>query len=485
MVSEPNSILGVQKSIALKLDEPRVDSENPWADDLLGRQGIATRLTNLVATQEAPLTVSLHGQWGTGKTFMLRRWQKELESKDFRAIYFNAWEDDFCDDPLLAFIGQLSDYFKETGLKALAERASEIAIPLITKNVSGVLKTKFGITINLNELGNRRKSLLVIYQKQRATKDKLRDQLATLAARVFSETGHPLVFIVDELDRCRPTFAIELLERVKHIFDVPHIVFVFGLNRDELCKSLRSVYGNIDADVYLRRFFDFEFNLRDVNSEAFAEQLIDNFRLSEVFQSISDAMGSPNLVHDFQNFKTVCPKVWNALNLSLRDIDYAVRLIALLTRNMELGVHTHPYLVALLIGFKFKNSELYDSLVSVNFRTSEIIKYLISESGADLTGRNFLVHLDRIEGFLYCADSANIGEAEGGIRASHELLSLMHREKRALPFEIISERAQNSDEDGLGRITQAIVDGRQLGIDGTVLGRLAEWIDTYQADLRR
>ena len=72
-----------------------------------------------------------------------------------------------------------------------------------------------------------------------------------------------------------------------------------------------------------------------------------------------------------------------------------------------------------------------------------------------------------------------------GIRASHELLSLMHREKRALPFEIISERAQNSDEDGLGRITQAIVDGRQLGIDGTVLGRLAEWIDTYQADLRR
>ena len=93
--------------------------------------------------------------------------------------------------------------------------------------------------------------------------------------------------------------------------------------------------------------------------------------------------------------------------------------------------------------------------------------------------------MDRIEGFLYCADSANIGEAEGGIRASHELLSLMHREKRALPFEIISERAQNSDEDGLGRITQAIVDGRQLGIDGTVLGRLAEWIDTYQADLRR
>ena len=42
---------------------------------------------------------------------------------------------------------------------------------------------------------------------------------------------------------------IELLERVKHIFDVPNIVFVFGVNRDELCKSLKSIYGDIEADV--------------------------------------------------------------------------------------------------------------------------------------------------------------------------------------------------------------------------------------------
>ena len=56
----------------------------------------------------------------------------------------------------------------------------------------------------------------------------------------MSDTGQPLVFIIDELDRCRPTFAIELLERVKHIFDVPNIVFVFGINRSELVKALDS-----------------------------------------------------------------------------------------------------------------------------------------------------------------------------------------------------------------------------------------------------
>ena len=72
MIREPNTVLEVQKSVALKLSEPVVDSDNPWTDDLLARRQIAERLTNLIAVQEPPLTVSIHGQWGTGKTFMLK-----------------------------------------------------------------------------------------------------------------------------------------------------------------------------------------------------------------------------------------------------------------------------------------------------------------------------------------------------------------------------------------------------------------------------
>ena len=128
-------MLESQKLVTLKLGEPVVDPNNPWSDDLLARQDIATRLTNLVATQELPLTVSLHGQWGTGKTFMLRRWQKTLEQENFRAIYFNAWEDDFYDDPLVAMVGQLSEYFQEHSLKSLVSDVAKVAVPLIRQNV--------------------------------------------------------------------------------------------------------------------------------------------------------------------------------------------------------------------------------------------------------------------------------------------------------------------------------------------------------------
>ena len=83
------------------------------------------------------------------------------------------------------------------------------------------------------------------------------------------------MFIIDELDRCRPTFAIELLERVKHIFDVKNIVFVFGINRAELTEALVSVYGEIEAGEYLRRFFDMEFILPDGDPTRFCQHLLE------------------------------------------------------------------------------------------------------------------------------------------------------------------------------------------------------------------
>ena len=73
----------LRDSLKLKLSEPEVDPGQPWADDVLDRTLIAARLTNLIRNQSAPFVISIHGNWGTGKTFLLRRWQKDLEEQDF------------------------------------------------------------------------------------------------------------------------------------------------------------------------------------------------------------------------------------------------------------------------------------------------------------------------------------------------------------------------------------------------------------------
>ena len=113
MTQEPDSTDAPPALPALKIVEPKVDPDEPWGDDVLDREEIATRLTSIVRGQEAPFVISLDGRWGTGKTFLLDRWAHDLRNKGFEAIYFNAWEDDFNDDPLLAIVGQLSEHFNE------------------------------------------------------------------------------------------------------------------------------------------------------------------------------------------------------------------------------------------------------------------------------------------------------------------------------------------------------------------------------------
>ena len=470
-----------QGSIVLKFSEPAVDSENPWADDLLARKDIATRLTNLVAKQEPPLAISLHGQWGTGKTFMLRRWQKDLENEGFKAIYFNAWEDDFCNDPLLAILGQMSETFKEGKLKTLTEQVIRTATALLKKNALSILENKIGITL---ETEQEDKNLLEEYADQRASKDNLKDNLTNMAEEVLKETGHPLMFIIDELDRCRPTFAIELLERVKHIFEVPNLVFAFGINRDELCKSLSSIYGNINTDVYLRRFFDFEFNLPEADSQGFTDHLIDKFRLVEVFQSLSEATHIHVPMADYYSHRQVIPKLWSVLGLSLRDIDYGVRLLALMVRNVRLGEFTHPFLLAVLIAVKFQKNEFYRGLIVGNFRTSEFMDYMNDAVQQGLPDSHLTSILDRIEGFLYCADNANHELRDPAEDALAELDHVLN-DSSNIEFLVISRRAQNADEGQIHRIQQAVYEGRDRYINGKVFGNLAALIDTYQTGLRR
>ena len=109
-----------------KYPEPDISWEQPWQDDELGREQIAERLTKLIRNQYEPFIVSIDGQWGSGKTFLLKRWQRDLENDGFRAIYYNAWEDDFCDDPLLAIIGQLSHQFEEDSFRKIAVQAGKV-----------------------------------------------------------------------------------------------------------------------------------------------------------------------------------------------------------------------------------------------------------------------------------------------------------------------------------------------------------------------
>ncbi len=422
MTEQPDPAAAPPPPPPLKLDEPEVDTGNPWGDDVLDRKEIADRLTSIIRGQEAPFVISLDGRWGTGKTFLLKRWQQDLENQGWQAIYYNAWEDDFAGDPLLSITGQLSEHFEKTTLADKARKLGSLIRPLLHFGASAAAAATAGVPLpNLPGGQQAPSGSLASYLEKRAAKDKLKESLGELAAEVRKETDQPLLLIIDELDRCRPTFAIELLERVKHIFDVPNIVFVFGINREELVKSLASVYGEIDAGTYLRRFFDMEFLLPDASPLVFCRSLVPKYGLDTFFDDLS-LRARKSHSRELSMIVDSVAVVMGSLGLELRDIDYCVRLLSLAANDLGEGETLNPPLFALLVAMKIENPSLYRRFMEGNARAAEIIDHLNErhERGADImvahlddTSADFLFRRDtevlaRIEAAAYMADEPNV-----------------------------------------------------------------------------
>ena len=124
----------------------------------------------------------------------------------------------------------------------------------------------------------------------RETQNSVKEFSQTLQDAVEQEYKKPLIIIIDELDKCRPSYAVELLEVAKHIFAVDHIVFVLAVNRSQLSHSVKALYGkDFDAYGYLRRFFDVDFRLPDPGREKFIEKSLSDIRLESYFERTGDS----------------------------------------------------------------------------------------------------------------------------------------------------------------------------------------------------
>ena len=244
-----------------------VHPESPFAGDALSRQGECERLVESILAPETktPFVLAVNAPWGAGKTVFLKMVETVCKAKEIPTVFFNAWEADFHNDALAAMIGEVGEQIQpETGdeLAKVVESVKEsgrkmLSLRGLTEMVQGALKSvgnAAGLTPILEgALESLRKfDPAAGYREYRNALEEFKKSLAAYVA----QSGKPLVFFVDELDRCRPIFAVEVLEKIKHIFDVEGVFFVVAVNKGELAKTIRSVYGDIDAEIYLRKFFD-------------------------------------------------------------------------------------------------------------------------------------------------------------------------------------------------------------------------------------
>lgn len=373
--------------LQIKLTGNNVDENNPWSDDALNSIATAQKLTAILTPQKNALTVSLNGEWGSGKTFLLKRWQCDLKNNGYTAIYFNAWEDDFLSDPFIAIIGQLWKELKKDSFKEVCEAVKTAAIPFLKR--VGISMLNSGINkitgVDLpeivdNELKTASESAFDNYVKLTDCRDDLKKRLQELADKIFSEKQKPLIFIVDELDRCRPTFAVEVLERIKHLFNIRHIIFVLGIDRKQLGKSIQAVYGNIDVENYLHRFIDIDFAIPEPDHKKFFDALWACYKIPEYLkENTRNENYNKSDVRERDLFKDVCYDIMARHNFSLREIEQTLKIYILLLQATPSHHGTWPYLAILLILLKLRNPELYQRYTTRRCYVTEIVDFIISE----------------------------------------------------------------------------------------------------------
>ena len=360
------------------------DEKDVWADDCFNdRDDVSRHLHGIVSGQERPLTICLNGEWGSGKTFFLTRFAENYNKRkpEGRAIYFNAWQDDFLDDPLLAIVSQLQHVVKNEADSNIYASIKNAAAPClakiglsiakqVTKKVTGVDVDE----IELDDLKSKPERLFEQYHEMDTSRKLLREALGELSETVWQETGKPLLFIVDELDRCRPTFAIELLERIKHLFCVQHLVFIVGVDLRQLGQSIKAVYGDIDANDYLHRFFDVELRLPIPNKLVYVYRLWGEHQLEDVLRRRGvDCISQRTMVEEFA-------QLIKFRNLTLRQIEKCVRTYALLAMSQNNAACKWALLAAIAVVLKVTDIDSYQKFIKMEYKLGELINDLYPEA---------------------------------------------------------------------------------------------------------
>ena len=368
-----------------KPSEIEIPAGNPFENDQLDRGVCAENLTALLESTEESIVLSVNAPWGMGKTTFIKMWQKYLEERGYFCIYFNAWKNDFAEKPLISFIaeieGQISDKFASSGLKEKIKSNVQLlktfggklissSIPLATKIITSGLVKNEDIASFIEEFT---KNQIQEFQESRVAIEDFKKSLQGLTSKVAEEiegAKPSIIFFVDELDRCRPSYAIELLENVKHLFDVAGIHFVLGVDRSQLSHMVRTIYGSeMDADGYLRRFIDYEYQLPLPTRNAFCLFLYREFKLANVFDKRKNGESeSESMIVTFSHLS-------EGLDISLRAMAQYFNQINIAVRITPYENHLHAEYLAFLIVLKNKREDLFSGL-NENKETERVLEFI-------------------------------------------------------------------------------------------------------------
>ncbi|WP_286262206.1 KAP family P-loop NTPase fold protein [Thalassotalea atypica] len=303
----------------------------------LKRKNYGEFLADYITGEQDGFVLNLNGSWGTGKTEFLKRFYSYLLVKEHPVVYINSWESDFSKEPLTVITSELLSQFEKFNSGIGSEETTKRVKQLCGKALKAALVGVAGFTsakiLNDSNIGmetikqmiesdseNFTKQLTKEYTEQIEAIHGIRKSLGQLAEVLQKNYGAklPAVILVDELDRCRPTHAIEMLEVIKHFFTTDNFVFVIATDTEQLSHSIKSVYGaEFDSNQYLKRFFDRKVSLPEPDLEHYISATSKGFTNYSSL-SLFPLINQGNLEKEVNS---IIAKLASAFKLKIRDVD--------------------------------------------------------------------------------------------------------------------------------------------------------------------
>jgi len=241
--------------------------------DEFRREQIADKVISLLTSDIDISPMVIDGHWGTGKTEFCHKLMGKFkaEHENYRLLYIDAFQADHADNPLLTILAEVLSLLPDGEQK---QSLREKIIPVVRYGIKTTLKA--GVSHLLRENADKIGEDLDQYLQEAADKaidasvmamlkdhEEAQRNLKALQSVLAEVAGNnPIVIFIDELDRCRPDYSVQMLEVIKHTFHVENVKFVLITNTAQLRAAIHHSYGpDVDAQRYLDKFLKFSFYL--------------------------------------------------------------------------------------------------------------------------------------------------------------------------------------------------------------------------------
>ena len=334
--------------------------------DEFKRKPIAENIIRLLTSDIDLSPMVIDGGWGTGKTEFCQKLIRLMQEQhpDYRPVYIDAFRSDHSGEPLLALLAEIIKACTPEGSDEKLIEEHKDRIRRITKAAGFLMKTVAKAAVghvlkqNTDDLAEELQQIMNDDQEADSLAETVTDAAATIASHTIDATVEallkeqieaeknletlkaclkelaaekPIILFIDELDRCRPDYAVDMLEVIKHVFDVENVKVVLVTNTKQLRAAINHRYGmEVDAQKYLDKFLKYSFALPDKVVARFEEdralvavehfkQLIRKSRMASELQALIDER-SPTIIGFISD-------MIERNNISLRETERLVRFL--------------------------------------------------------------------------------------------------------------------------------------------------------------